>query len=109
MYFYKEPINNIFYIDKDVLPAGRYILRIYSNDNVVAVESADTHELTMSPIEVTSLQKEDDSYYTDLAELLLATKDFFKGGYAGDVTSLDGRVTAIEDTQLKILYYEQIY
>lgn len=108
MYFYKDTTNNIFYVGDDVLPAGRFLLRIYDEGNKVAIEGADTHELTMSPTEVTLLQKENGSYYTDLAELLVATKDFFKGGFAGDVTSLDGRVTAIEDTQIKILYYEEI-
>jgi len=108
MYFYKEALNNIFHVGNDILPAGRYILRIYDNGLKVAIESSDTHESTMSPTEIVYLQKEDDSYYTDLAELLVATKDFFKGGYAGDVTSLEGRMTAIEDTQIKILYYEQI-
>lgn len=108
MYFYKEALNNIFHVGNDILPAGRYILRIHQNETAVSIESADTHGQTMGSTEIIYLQKEDDSYYTDLAELLVATKDFFKGGYAGDVTSLDGRVTAIEDTQIKILYYEQI-
>jgi len=108
MYFYKEALNNIFHVGDDILPAGRYILRIHQNGIVVGIESADTHEWTMGPHYITKLQKEDGSYYTDLAELLVAVKDFFKGGYAGDVTSLDGRVTHLEDLQLKILYYAEI-
>jgi len=115
MYFYKDS-NNIFHIGDDILPAGRYILRFYAGALSVSIEgalsvsieSSDTHRLTMDPIEVIKLQKEDDSYYSDAAELLLATKDFFKGGYAGDVTALNSRMATLENTLYKITYYENI-
>jgi len=108
MYFYKDTVNNLFHLGDDILPAGRYKLTVHNNGTVVIVESADSSKFNSNPIEVVLLQREDDSYYPDLAALLVENKDFFKGGYAGDVTSLEGRVTAIEDTQLKILYYEEI-
>ena len=76
MYFYKDS-NNLFHINGDILPPGNYILRIYTFETVVAVESADTHTLTMSPIAISSLQKEDNSYYISLAELLFLNAEFF--------------------------------
>jgi len=77
MYFYKDS-NELFHIGDDILPSGNYILRVYQTETVVAVESADTQKLTMDPIEITKLQLEDDSYYTDLDLLLTAVGDFFK-------------------------------
>lgn len=76
MYFYKD-INGLFHVGTDILPAGKYILRKYNNDTIVSIESADTHALTMDPIEITNLQKENDSYYTDLADFLTDVGDFF--------------------------------
>jgi len=107
MYFYKDS-NNIFHVGEDILPAGRYILRFYSGGTSISIESSDTHRLTMDPIEIVRLQKEDNSYYSGAAELLLTTKDFFKGGYSGDVTALNGRVDTLENTIFKITYYENI-
>ena len=76
MYFYKDA-NNLFHIGPDILPPGNYILRVYQFESVVAVESADTHTLTMGATLISTLQKEDNSYYVSLAELLFLNAEFF--------------------------------
>jgi len=76
MYFYKDA-NNLFHIGPDILPPGNYILRVYQFESVVAVESADTHLLTMGSTYISGLQKEDNSYYVSLAELLFFNAEFF--------------------------------
>jgi len=76
MYFYKDA-NNLFHINGDILPPGNYILHIYQFETVVSIESADTHTQTMGPAEIITLQKEDDSYYVSLAELLSLNAEFF--------------------------------
>jgi len=76
MYFYKDA-NNLFHIDQSILPPGNYILNIFDFESIVNVESADTHTLTMQPIEVVLLQKADNSYYVSLAELLFLNAEFF--------------------------------
>ena len=77
MYFYKDS-NNLFHINNDILPPGNYILRVNDLDTIILLESADTHKVTFAPIEINKLQREDDSYYADLTELLTDIKDFFQ-------------------------------
>lgn len=76
MYFYKDS-NNLFHINQSILPPGNYILNIFNFESVVSVESADTHLQTMPSIEVINLQKEDNSFYVSIAELLSLNAEFF--------------------------------
>ncbi len=77
MYFYQDA-SGLFHIGEDILPAGNYILKKYATDTVVAVVSADVQKLVMDPIEITNLEKENDSAYSDLTDLLAGVGDFFK-------------------------------
>jgi len=77
MYFYQDS-EGLFHIGDNILPAGKYILEKYISDTIVAVVSADTQRLVMEPIEITGLTKENDTAYTDLADLLTGVGDFFK-------------------------------
>ena len=103
MYFYKDS-NNLFHINNDILPPGNYILHIFEFETIVSVESADTHAVTMAPIEISLLQKEDDSYYVSLAELLFLNAEFFSmvtnEAAAGDHDTLANvRMAASDVTQ----------
>lgn len=94
MYFYKDS-NNLFHIDGDILPPGNYILRAYTFDTIISLESADTHNLTLNPIEVVLLQKEDDSYYISLSELLSEIDGFFQ-------ISVEGAAPPVTDVLFSI-------
>ncbi len=77
MYFYQDA-SGLFHIGEDILPAGNYILKKFTSDTVVSVVSSDTQKQVMNPIEISNLTKENDSNYTDLADLLTGVGDFFK-------------------------------
>lgn len=106
IYFYKDS-NNLFHIGEDIIPSGKHILRTYNDSNTVSLESSDSHLLTMDPIEVTNLIRENDTPYASIQEVLDEVGDFFVSGYA-DLVAVEDRVTHLEDTTFKILYYEQI-
>jgi len=75
-YFYKDA-EGFFHVGDDILPAGKFILKIYSANSIIEVEATSTPKSLMGPIEVTSVLKEDDTAYANLAELLTAVIDFF--------------------------------
>jgi len=108
MYFYKNATSNLFYIGDDILPAGKYLLKVYNNATDVAIESATRYKVIMKPVAITKLRRENNTYYANLTELLADVKDFFKEGYAEDITALDTRVTNLENTTFRIIYYENI-
>ncbi len=107
MYFYQDVVRNLFYVGEDILPSGKYILRSYDSDNTISIESADTHELTLNPIEIVHLQKENGLPYLDLDDLLDDVSDFFVNT-TGDLTDVENRLSALESTLIKVNYYEQI-
>lgn len=86
MYLYQDT-NNLFHVGSDILPAGKYILQLFSSDTIVSIITADTERLIMDPILITDLQKEDDSFYVDLDELLTAIGSLFAGGGGGSGAS----------------------
>ena len=75
-YFYKDA-EDLFHVGDDILPAGKFILKIYSANSIIEVEATDTFKSLMGPVEVTSVLKENDTAYANLAELLTAIVDFF--------------------------------
>ena len=82
VYFYKSVADDLYYINDNVLPAGKYLLRIFEEDTTLAisVESADSQILILSPTNLTDVAKEDGTFYTDITEFLSEVGDFFKGG-----------------------------
>ncbi len=107
MYFYKDAVHNLFHVGNDILPTGKYLLKIYGDD--VSIESASRYKIYMFPVAITDLQKEDDSFYTDLDDLLNGVQDFFKGAQSsGDLTDVENRLLALENTTLRVIYYESI-
>jgi len=81
MYFY-ENSEGLFQVGEHIVSPGNHAMRVYNNKTVVALEGVDTGNLLLDPIEIVYLQKEDDSYYVDFDELLLAIKGFFSSGEA---------------------------
>lgn len=77
MYYFYKDTKDLFHVGDDILPAGKFILKIYSADSIIEVEVASTHKSLLGPIEVTNVLKEDDTTYADLSELLTAVADFF--------------------------------
>jgi len=76
-YWYKDS-EGLFHVKSDVYTANEYILKIYKNETVVALEETDTNKIVFGPIEITYIIKENDDPYTDLADLLAGIGDMFK-------------------------------
>ena len=76
MYLYQE-VGGPIILGEGTLPHGRFILKSYKNGTVVSLFSVDNHKQIMGATEVTSLQKKDNSFYTDLDELLVEIKKLF--------------------------------
>lgn len=75
-YFY-ENSDGLFIVGSSIAPPTRYSLQSYVNNTIISLKEVETGNILLGPIEVTNIQKEDDSYYTDLEELLTEVKKFF--------------------------------
>jgi len=69
--FYKDSTNGFFVVGNHRVPSGLHILNVSSDDLAVSIRGL------LDTTLVTDLLKESGSAYTNLAELLAATKDFF--------------------------------
>jgi len=105
-YFYKDN-NDLFHVGNEILPSGKYSLKIQKSNSIVSLVSLDGEEVIMAPIEVTKLLRENGSSYNDLDTFLNENGDFFTSGLAA-LSALEIRVAYIEDTETKVLYYEEI-
>lgn len=76
MLFYKD-INDLFHVGEDIIPASSCTLKVYEQDSIVALDSPDNYR-NMGAIEVVKLQRENLSYYPDLATFLTENQEFFK-------------------------------
>jgi len=81
MYLYITS-DNILRAGDNYLPLNKFYLFIYPNE-VVELRDVKVTNVVLSPIEVTLLQKEDGSTYSDLAELLNLIGDAFAGDTQG--------------------------
>lgn len=76
MYFY-ENSDNLFIVGNHILPFGRFLLKISENDTYVSVYSVLNRACVFQSTLITNIQKEDNSFYVDLNDLLFNIKDFF--------------------------------
>ena len=76
-YFYKDASLGVFVIDNTVVSTKSGIMSFHTSNTVVSITSVDTNKVILEPIEITNLLKQNAAPYTNKAELLTATKDFF--------------------------------
>lgn len=105
VYFYKDA-DNLFHVGDGIIPAGRYLLNIHSAI-IISLESTDTKVLHLAPIEVYKLYRENNTAYTDVTQLLNEVGEFFLNS-SSDTAAIEVRLDALEDTEIKVSYYEQI-
>jgi len=77
MYLYIDS-DSLYHIGDSIYPSGRYILETFNSDTVIQIKTSFFAKAIFGPIEITQIQREDDSYYTDLASILTDVGDFFK-------------------------------
>jgi len=97
MYFYKDS-DDLFHVDDDLFSPGNHVLKVYNNETVVSLEEVETGKIVFGPIEIIHIQKENDSYYSDLSELLSEIKNFFQRITVPGYTDLDTWHKIITDT-----------
>ena len=76
-YFYKDTTNTTFIVDGNIVSPGLCVMNFYNADSVVEVRSVDNKTIWLEAIEIIFLLKQNDTPYTDKADLITAVKDFF--------------------------------
>ena len=77
IYFYKDSITGLYYINGKYVPTGSCTLGIYQNNTVIDIKSINNELIVLEATRIVDLYKENDSAYTDLADLLTGVGDFF--------------------------------
>ena len=75
--FYKDSVSGLFYLDGNVIPKGNYNMFFYNSDTVVTLIDSTNNVTLLDATEITNLLKEDNSAYTNKADLLAGVSDFF--------------------------------
>lgn len=75
--FYKDTVSGLFYLEDNVIPKGNYNMFFYDNDTVVSLIDFTDNKVLLEATEITNLLKENDSAYTNKADLLTGVADFF--------------------------------
>ena len=103
MKIYKSSAGH-YYIDNKIVPPGKYEL-IFSGEYITLLEFTTNIKL-VNNVKLTSVQKEDDSYYSNLTEFLNNFGSFFVD--APGTGALTDRVTNLENITYEYEIYESI-
>lgn len=88
-YFYKDTTSGVFLIDGNAIPGGKYNMLFYSSDTIVELVDVTNNQVILGPIEIVNLRKENDTAYTNKADLLTDVADLFEsGGGSGGGTAV---------------------
>lgn len=79
-HFYKDTTSGVFLIDGNAIPGGKYNMLFYSSDTVIEVVDVTDNSTILGPIEIVNLRKENDTAYTNKADLLTDVAELFESG-----------------------------
>jgi hypothetical protein len=101
-HFYKDTTSGVFLIDGNAIPGGKYNMLFYSSDTIVELVDVTNNQVILGPIEIVNLRKENDTAYTNKADLLTDVADLFESGGDGSSEKQIIAPTALAVTKNKV-------